>query len=46
MEVQPDPRTSATLLARLPDPAAEAQAWAEFVRRYGQLVCSRCRRSG
>jgi RNA polymerase sigma-70 factor (ECF subfamily) len=44
MEVRPDPRTSATLLARLRDPAADAQAWTEFVRRYGPLVYRWCMR--
>jgi len=44
MEAQSDPRTSATLLARLRDPAADAQAWAEFVRRYGPLVYRWCLR--
>src|SRR5262249_48843013 len=35
--------TSATLLARLRDPAVDPQAWAEFVRRYGPLVYRWCR---
>jgi RNA polymerase sigma-70 factor (ECF subfamily) len=38
-----NPRTSATLLARLRDPAVDAEAWAEFVRRYGPLVYRWCR---
>jgi RNA polymerase sigma-70 factor (ECF subfamily) len=39
----PDQPTSATLLARLRDPAVDPQAWAEFVRRYGPLVYRWCR---
>ena len=43
MGSSPDQPTSATLLARLRDPAADPQAWAEFVRRYGPLVYRWCR---
>jgi RNA polymerase sigma-70 factor (ECF subfamily) len=42
MTTPTDPRTSATLLARLGDPAVDPQAWAEFVRRYGPLVYRWC----
>ena len=44
MDTSPDRRTSATLLARLRDPAADPAAWAAFVRRYGPLVYGWCRR--
>jgi RNA polymerase sigma-70 factor (ECF subfamily) len=46
MITAPDPRTSATLLFRLGQPAVDQQAWAEFVRRYGPLVYRWSRRWG
>src|SRR4051812_26207091 len=37
-------RTSPSLLNRLRQGAADQQAWAEFVRRYGRQIYSWCRR--
>src|SRR5262249_9013632 len=39
-------RTSATLLARLSEPDVDPKYWADFVRRYGPLVCRWCLRWG
>lgn len=37
-------RTSASLLGRLKNSAADQEAWAEFVRRYGAQIYQWCRR--
>jgi RNA polymerase sigma-70 factor (ECF subfamily) len=42
VETPTDPRTSATLLGRLSEPAADPYAWEEFVRRYGPRVYRWC----
>ena len=43
MDIHPDPRTSASLLARLSVSPNDAAAWDDFVRRYGGTMLQWCR---